>query len=187
MDLLQEIQSKQRKKRALYFSPQSPCLQELSHLLSQQSRRTIILWALDLAEADAAQLQQRYPQAHQPRAAIQAARDWAAGRCNMPAARQAILACHALAKTITAPADIALCHAIGQACSVVHTPKHALGLPIYELTALVHQQGCEDCLPYLNQRLQIYLEKLLFWQAQAPHSAQPWAEFLPAESPKEAP
>ena len=44
----------------------------------------------------------------------------------MPVAKKAILECHAMAKELTDIADIALCHAIGQACSVVHTPK--LGL-----------------------------------------------------------
>ena len=50
----------------------------------------------------------------------------------MPQAKAAILACHALAREWDSPEDIALCHAVGQGCSVVHTAGHAMGYPIYE-------------------------------------------------------
>lgn len=53
----------------------------------------------------------------------------------MPVAKRAILDVHAMARDMDDPADAALCHAVGQRCSCVHTPKHALGLPVYELTA----------------------------------------------------
>lgn len=55
----------------------------------------------------------------------------------MPAARRAILAAHAAAKETADPVSIALCHAIGQACGTVHVETHAIGLAMYELTALV--------------------------------------------------
>ena len=54
----------------------------------------------------------------------------------MPVAKRAILDVHAMAKLMDDPVDAALCHAVGQGCSCVHTPKHALGLPVYELTAV---------------------------------------------------
>ena len=49
----------------------------------------------------------------------------------MPIARHAILQAHAVAKVMEFLEDIALCHAIGQACGATYT-KHAMGFPIYD-------------------------------------------------------
>lgn len=49
----------------------------------------------------------------------------------MPMARHAILQAHAVAKEMGSLEDIVLCHAIGQACGVIHTKGHAMGFPIY--------------------------------------------------------
>ena len=70
-------------------------------------------------------------------------RAWAAGELKMRPAQRSILRCHALAKELPSPADIAACHAVAQACSVVHTPGHALGYPIYDLTSLVRRLGVD--------------------------------------------
>ena len=78
-----------------------------------------------------------------PRNTLIAAKAWAAGEIKMPVAKRAILNCHALAKKMTSPTDSARCHAIAQGFSVVHTTGHALGLPIYELTAIVRELGVE--------------------------------------------
>ena len=106
------------------------------------------------------------------------ARLWAAGEIKMPEAKRFILNCHALAKESENPEAIALCHAVGQACSVVHTGGHAMGFPIYELTALVYRFGTGHCREIIERRRQEYLEKLLFWTRKAPSIPGPWASFL---------
>ena len=59
-----------------------------------------------------------------------------------------ILAVHDYAKKTDDPIVQALCHALGQGCSTVHTVKHAIGLPMYEMTAMVKERGIDD-LSYL--------------------------------------
>ena len=105
----------------------------------------MVLWALNLAEESVCVLEEKYPNEHRPRTALELTRFWAAGEIKMTQAKRAILDCHAMAKEITIPEDIALCHAIGQACGVVHTVGHALGYPIYELTAIARRYGIENC------------------------------------------
>lgn len=51
---------------------------------------------------------------------------------------------HALAKGLADPGDIALCHAACKACAAVHVEIHAIGLPIYELAAIVRTHGLEN-------------------------------------------
>lgn len=96
----------------------------------------------------------------------------------MPLAKAAILNCHAMAKDLIDPADAARCHAIGQACSVVHTAGHALGYPMYELTALVLESGIDHCREAVEARAAYYLERLLYWQEREPRQSGPWAGFI---------
>ena len=77
----------------------------------------MILWAFDLAAESVAELERKYPDERRPREALEAARDWAAGNIKMRLAQRKILDCHAFAKGIDCKEDIAICHAVGQACA----------------------------------------------------------------------
>lgn len=96
----------------------------------------------------------------------------------MPAAKQAILQVHGMGKELSNPADIALCHAVGQACSTVHVETHAIGLPIYELTALVHECGIKDCEAALSEKIAQYVSCLNICAEQANSPERQWAAFL---------
>ena len=175
---LDEGKAKDRRGNQILFSKDSLLFRELTPLIQAQNRRTVTLWALDLAEEAVGQFEQRHPEESRPRRTVDAARAWAAGQIKMPAAKRAILDCHALAKELTDPADIARCHAIAQGCSVVHTTGHAMGLPIYELTAIVRERGIDACKEAVERRSQEYLEKLLYWKEHEPEYTGPWAGFL---------
>ena len=123
-------------------------------------------------------LAEKYPEDHRPREAVGASRAWAAGEIKMPIAKQAILSCHAMAKELTNPADIARCHAVGQACSVVHTAGHALGYPMYALTAMVLEHGLDDCREPIEQRLMDYEQRIRYWMEYEKNCQQYWAGFL---------
>lgn len=153
-------------------------LAELRELIAGADRRVMILWALELAEETVRELEDKYPDDYRPREAIETARAWAAGEIKMPLARRAILDCHAMAKELTDFADIARCHAVGQACSVVHTEGHAIGYPIYELTALVLEQGLEDCREAVEARVRDYERRLLYWVDRERSECRKWADFL---------
>ena len=175
---LTEVRAKAKWHNQILFSKDSLLLDDLRHLIGQANRRAMVLWALELAEETAQKLEEKYPEAHRPREAVGASRAWAAGEIKMPIAKQAILDCHAMAKELTNPADIARCHAVGQACSVVHTAGHALGYPMYELTAIVLALGLDDCRDTVEHRVRYYEQRLHYWAEHEKSCSQNWASFL---------
>ena len=175
---LAEVCAKAKRHNQILFSKENALLDNLRHLIGQANRRALILWALELAEETARELAEKYPEDHRPREAIAASRAWAAGEIKMPIAKRAILNCHAIAKELTAPADIARCHAVGQACSVVHTAGHALGYPMYALTAIVLELGLDDCRDFIEQRVIYYEQRIRYWMEYEKNCQQNWAGFL---------
>lgn len=173
-----EVAARLKRHNQVLFSKDSEFLLDLAALIQAQDHRTLVLWALELAEDAVAQLKERYPQETQPEEALTAAWDWAGGAIKMRVAQRKILDCHALAKELDDPADIALCHAIGQACAVVHTPGHAMGYPIYDLTAIVRRLSLENAAPSVEERKRFYLDRLLYWHDQAGTYQGNWADFL---------
>lgn len=178
MDWIEQGKARLARKRQILFFPQDNLFEELVQKLQNQDRRIVILWAFSLAEESVQWLEQNLCGEIRPRNALEASRLWAAGEIKMPMAKRQILSCHALAKELSSPEEIALCHAVGQACSVVHTPKHAMGYPIYECTALVYRYGWEECRVPVETRVQTYLQRLQYWIEKFPDDNRNWAEFL---------
>ncbi len=178
MDWLEEVQQKAKRKNQILFSKDCPLFDQLNLLLEQQNHRAVVLWALELAEEAVICLKERYPDDFRPEDALNVTRLWAAGKVKMPVAKKEILRCHGMAKELSSPEDIALCHAIGQACGTVHTVGHALGFPIYELTAIVRRMGLENCRNAVEERCRYYVQRLVYWQQQEPSVTQEWAKFL---------
>ena len=175
---LTEVRAKAKWHNQILFSKDSLLLDNLCQLIVQANRRALILWTLELAEETARELTEKYPEDHRPREAIAASKAWAAGEIKMPIAKRAILNCHAMAKELTEPADIARCHAVGQACSVVHTSGHALGYPMYALTVIVLELGLDDCRDFIEQRVMYYEQRLRYWMEYEKTCQQNWAGFL---------
>ena len=175
---LADVSGKAKRHNQILFSKESFLLADLRHLIDQSNRRVLILWALELAEETALQLAERYPEDLRPREAIDTARAWATGEIKMPIAKQAILNCHAMAKELTDKADIARCHAVGQACSVVHTVGHALGYPMYELTAIVLELGLGYFREPIEERVMYYEQRLRYWTEYEKTCYRTWAGFL---------
>ena len=178
MDWKEETAGRIKRKNQILFSKTSSCLRELDEQISRQNHRTLVLWALALAEETAALLEQRYPEECRPRIALEAAWLWASGKIKMRKAQRRILDCHAVAKELTSREDIALCHAVGQACGVVHAAGHALGYPIYELSAIVYREGLEKAIEPVEERCRYYLERLQQAEEEERASEGPWAPFL---------
>ena len=175
---LAEVRAKAKRHNQILFSKESLLLDSLRHLIDQANRRVLTLWALELAEEAARELAEKYPEDLRPGEAIAASRAWAAGEIKMPIAKRAILNCHAMAKELTDSADIARCHAVGQACSVVHTAGHALGYPMYDLTAIVLDLGLDDCREPSEQRVMYYEQRLRYWMEYEKTCQLNWAGFL---------
>ena len=130
-------------------------------LFQKQNRKTMILWAHDLAAESIVQLTEKYPEEMRPREALAASKD-----------------CHAFATEISSKEDIAICHAIGQACAVVHTASHALGYPIYDLTSIIYRLGIHPCIDAVERRKQEYSDKVFYWSEHFAEYSREWADFL---------
>ena len=167
-----------RTGRQILFSKDDAVFVPLMMLIDEMPRRAVVLWALELAEEAVIHLEKEYPSEDRPRLALTMTRSWAAGRIKMPAAKRAILDCHALAKEISSAADIAWCHAIGQACGTVHAKGHAIGFPIYDLSALIQETGTGSSDEQIRERMDHYMERLLYWQENYEDYPGEWAGFL---------
>ena len=178
MDWLIDVQRRMKRKNSILFAKDSPFLADLSDLISRIVHRALVLWALELGEEAAAVLLLRYPDETRPQTAVSASADWAAGKVKMRAAQRAILDVHAFAREIKSSEDIALCHAIGQACGVVHTAGHAMGFPIYELTSIIRRYGIPACREPAEARMRHYIDRIIYWQEHAEDLPRQWAEFM---------
>lgn len=177
MTLEQTLEARLKKKQQILFSKDDPCIQAIQSVLDTCSRIGIVCWALEQAEDATAKLEQLCPGDLRVRTALDTTQLWAKGHVKMPAAKRAILECHAAAKETSSPEAAALYHAIGQACAVVHTTGHAVGYPLYALTALIRAEGTADCESRIQERILFYLERLQYWNAQQFHDDD-WAPFL---------
>lgn len=178
MNWLDEVRIKLKRKNQVLFAKDSEYLQDLIVLFQNQDHRTITLWAFDFATESIAKLEEKYPGEKRPREALEASQDWAAGIIKMRLAQRKILDCHAFAKEINCKEDIAVCHAIGQACAVVHTTGHAIGYPIYDLTSIIYRLGIENCLEAVEIRKQEYINRLFYWNEHLCHYKNEWADFM---------
>ena len=178
MDWLDEVRIRLKKRSQVLFAKDMEYLQDLTMLFREQSHKTMVLWALDLAAESVAKLEEKYPDENRPREALEAARAWAAGMIKMRPVQRKILDCHAFAKEIGSKEDIALCHAIGQACAVVHTAGHAIGYPMYELSAIIYRLGIEHCSEAVELRKQEYIRKLFYWNEHIGDYKGEWAGFM---------
>lgn len=178
MNWYDEAKLNLEKKRKILFSKSSECLFPLQNQLDMVDKKTAVLWSLSFAEEAAEKLSARYPDESAPCDALVLTRLWAQGKVKMPVAKRAILDCHALAKRISSPEDIALCHAIGQACGCVHAKGHAIGFAIYELTAIVRKYGLEECKEIFEKRLSEYSVALDSLSESRAADKYEWAEFF---------
>ena len=178
MEWFDDVRLRAKRKNKVLFLPGDRLLDELSALAERADRRALVVWALDLAAEAALRLKELLPDEKRPAEALDLAWLWARGKVKMPIAKRAILACHAVAKEDVGPEAAALCHAVGQACAVVHARGHALGFAVYELTAIARRDGVENCAAAVQERVREYMARLLQAQEAAPGAPGPCAKFL---------
>ena len=167
-----------KRKNKILFSKDSPCLQELACQLSVSGRKAAVLWALECSQKAAEKIEKAYPEDLRPMEAVEKSRLWSQGVIKMPQARKYILAVHAMAREIYNPSHKALCHGVGQGCSTVHTVKHALGLPIYELTSIALEYGFDEGGFLIEEKIYEYLQCLYECRQMSQNSCLLWADFI---------
>lgn len=179
MEWIEEVKDKIKRKRSVLFDIDGQPTERIYSELCNADRKAVVIWALDFAEDCAKRLKELgESDADRAISAILLARMWAAGDIKMPQAKRAILDCHAAAKVTTNHEAIALFHAVGQACSTVHTKRHAPGLYVYELTAYVLRYGADDCKEMIEKRIEEYLSTLKDIQTHIDNYGDRWAKFM---------
>lgn len=176
--MFDDVELKLKNKNTILFSRYSECLHVLKKLIEQQKHRTLVLWALDCAKIPLARLEDKYPSESRPREALELSKAWSSGKVKMPIAKRAILDAHAVAKEIDDAECGALCHAIGHACGTIHVEMHAIGLPVYELTALVLRFGKDGYREPVCKKIDYYYECLVYWQENIDKFEYEWTGFL---------
>lgn len=176
--MFSDVELKIKRRNKILFSRDSKCLQELIELIKLQTHRTLVMWALDCAKLPLIQFEEKYPHETRPRTCLELCEAWARGKIKMPVAKRAILDSHAVAKEIDDKEYGALCHAIGHAGATVHVETHALGLPMYELTALVLKHGKDNFQNPVSEKISYYKNRLLYWQDNTDKLGLDWADFL---------
>jgi hypothetical protein len=176
--MFSDVEIKLKKRNKILFSRDSLCLQELIKLIQLQNHRTLVVWALDCAKLPLDEFEAKYPDERRPRTCLELCEAWAKGIIKMPIAKRAILDSHAVAKEIDDRQYGDLCHAIGHAGATVHVETHALGLPIYELTAIVLKYGKDNFSKPVSEKINYYYQRLLYWQGNTDKLEIDWADFL---------
>ena len=151
-------------------------IERSNHLYYDLDAPELSDYEYDALTREARALEAQYPEDPRPRQAPALAAAWAAGEVKMALPRRAILDLHAMAKALSDPADAARCHAVAQACSAVHTEAHAIGLAVYELTAIARESPPETCTDALDARIAAYEAALPRCRVNV--SGRPWAAFL---------
>lgn len=99
---------------------------------SNYHRRFAVLAASE-AERVLPLFEREHPADDRPRKAIEAIKEWAAGRrtLGMPEVRKLSLDAHSAARGAKSPAATFAARAAGHAVATWHVPTHAMGAPIY--------------------------------------------------------
>lgn len=180
--MFSDVEARKKRGNKILFTRHSESLQSLLTAIRLQNQRVLILWALDCANQTLAQLQFLVPNKNRPRQCLDICRAWAEGRIKMKSAKEAIINCHQAAKQME-EIPAALCHGIGQAGATVHVETHAIGLPMYELTALVLSQGNTCYEEMVKDKIKYYEQQLAYWAERPEQKNGNWASFLLKDKP----
>ena len=155
------LYDRMKEGRKRLFDKDDECLKPLQSIMSTQSRATLVLWALELAEETVDRLEDLYPNAiKKPKAAVMNSWLYECGFKDIMQARKSVMDCH-LAVILMPKECEALFHAVAEACKVVYLQKYIIRYPCYDLTSIVLKNGVENCESLIDERIHYYENKLL--------------------------
>ena len=120
--------------------------ESMLELVRKTDHKTLAIWAIDCAERVMPYFEEKYPQDHRPRQAIETLQTWIeTGVFQMAVIRKASLDAHAAAREVgeDSPARSAA-RAAGQAVATAHFPRHAYGPAIYAQQAIYRVTNSMD-------------------------------------------
>ena len=171
------MKEKKAKKKIL-FSASDPRVAKIAEAFAKCGRRG----AAAAAYAIAGKYVKLYELAEEKRSdkvrvAYGAGALWAKGTIKMPEARVKILAAHSAARAAYSPVACAAARAVAQAVSTVHTPKHAMGVVYYGLTAIALAKGGDVDCAEIDREVERMLA-IIDGYAESEPSPDGWAAFM---------
>jgi hypothetical protein len=118
----------------------------LDALMRDSDHQALAVWAMDCAERVLPYFEERYPEDHRPRNALEALRAWIhTGVFRMAVIRRAALDSHAAAREVGEDnAARSAARAAGQAVATAHVRTHAVGAAKYALQAIHRASNAAD-------------------------------------------
>jgi hypothetical protein len=115
-------------------------------LVKTIDHKTLAVWAIDCVERVLPYFEEKYPDDHRPRDAIETLQTWMhTGVFKMSVIRKASLASHAAAREIGEDnAARSAARAAGQAVATAHVPTHSMGAAMYTLQAIYRATTASD-------------------------------------------
>ena len=115
-------------------------------LIRKINHKTLAVWAIDCTERVLPYFEEKYPEDHRPRQAIEGLQAWInTGVFKMAVIRKASLASHAAAREVGEDnAARSAARAAGQAVATAHVPRHSYGPAIYALQAIHRATNSSD-------------------------------------------
>ena len=120
--------------------------ESMVELVRKTDHKTLAIWAIDCAERVMPYFEEKYPQDHRPRQALETLQTWIdTGVFQMAVIRKASLDAHAAAREVgeDSPARSAA-RAAGQAVATAHVPRHSYGSAIYAQQAIYRATNSMD-------------------------------------------
>lgn len=165
--------------RKILYTDKDELLQPLKQLVLKQEHKTLIAWCFMHVNEYLDIINSRYPNEKRPQVANDKVRLWARGDIKMPEAKRAILDAHQAASLLSQDIVIeAYIRAVAQGLSTVHTPKHALGIVYYGLTALANETNIKNRTAVIDEKVKRFYETLLYWQTNTDQFYDKWAPFI---------
>ena len=181
-----EGQLKRNESILYYFSKKEEVSNMIYMLLNENTisfinysklNEDIRLYLTQIKEELIKRFNEKYPDDFRLAIAYETCKKWASGEIKMKEAKLRIIECHSIAKEIDDRYYIAICHAIGQGLSTIHVETHAIGLPIYELTAIVLNNKA-DYKEKVEEKIKWYIERLKYYEDNVDNINIKWADFL---------
>jgi len=132
-----------KKYRKMLSDINAPYLQSLMKSIETQNKETLANWGIDYTYNNILPIYEKeYPGDERPKRALDAAKEWLAGKVKFPYVKNIINnECHAAAREAeNTPAALAAARTCGQAAAIIHTPTHSLGLALYGALAIAYDK-----------------------------------------------
>ncbi|MDD3028225.1 MAG: hypothetical protein PHI41_09305 [Erysipelotrichaceae bacterium] len=178
---IEEVERRLKRDNKILFARDSPSLASLVAILETMDKKAVVLWALDQATAVVMELDGKYPEIGLFVESLNLANLWFQGQVKMAPVKNAILQLHKIAgefeKDGSTRADGLKIRALAHGLATIHSKKHAIGLPMYYLSALV----CRDKDNYqvlVTDMIKQYRAALEYYDSHLSECNVHWAKFM---------